>query len=208
MPKSQPHIFSSNARWAFALILWVGVASLLASCGDFPFQTREAEPPATAGSNPVVPLTPGDVLSNLVLSVNTRDAVLYGENFTNNFTFKPDPSDSVEVEKNFPGAYANWTLFVEEGVADFLLDPIRCSYANLRFEDELIVDFTDSTYLLQENYFLILKHASFVEYRGQVRFFMRKLPDGYWYIERWVDYIAVDQYPTWGRLKGETRARM
>lgn len=183
-----------------------GLAVLVTSC----FQTREAVSPTTIGNAPIPPLTVWDVFFNLKLAVDNQDPVQYEEVFAGNFLFKPDPSDSVEVEKNFPGAYANWTKYVETGVMEYILDPVRCSYANLQFdfETEVIVDFTDTTYILQEDYSLIVRHEAFVGYNGTARFFFRRLPDGYWYIERWVDYLNDVQDPSWGRLRGETRARM
>jgi hypothetical protein len=183
------------------------LAALIASC-DFPFQTREAEVPTVIGDNPVLPLTPQDVLINMKIAVDGRNPAVYEENLSSSFHFRPDPADSAEVEKYYPGAYADWTFKVEAAVMGYILDPIRCNYANLTFDDEVIVDFTDTTYILQEDYILIIKHGDFADYKGTLRFFMKKQPDGYWYIERWHDFLNENQDPTWGRLKGETRARM
>ena len=207
MPRLRHHTFSKPGKAALLVVAALGLGGLLTSCGDFPFSTREAIPPTTVGDSPDPPLTPAVVLSNLILSVNTRSPVTYEENFAGNFIFKPDPSDSVEVEKDFPGAFADWNLKIEAGVTEYMLDPVRCKFANLQFLNEVIVEDTDSTSILQEDYVLIVAYESVVEYTGSARFFM-KLSDGYWYIERWVDYLNVDQDPTWGRLKGETRARM
>ena len=208
MPKSRRHISSRAMRAASLLVAAAALGVLLTSCEDFPFQTREAVPPTTVGDSPNPPLTTAVVFSNLILSVNMRNPVFYSENFAENLVFKPDPSDSIEVEKDFPGAYANWTLDVEAGVTEYMLDPVRCKFANLQFQNEIIVDETDSTAIIQEDYVLIVAYETVVEYKGSARFSMRKLPDGYWYIERWIDYLNVDQALSWGRLKGETRARM
>jgi len=184
----------------------LALAALATSC----FSTREAIPPTTVGNAPVLPLTAWDVLYNMKLAVDNQQPVTYEELFTDDFFFKPDQSDSIEVEKNFPGAYADWNKDVETAVMEYILDPVRCRYANLQFfyENEVIVDFTDTTYVLQEDYSLVLKLEAFVGYNGRVRFFFRKTLDGYWYIETWVDYLNDDRDPSWGRLKGETRARM
>jgi hypothetical protein len=206
MPRSGQNTYSKAARAAFVIAACAGLAALATSC----FSTRDAIPPTTFGNAPVLPLTVWDVLFNMKLAVDNQQPVTYEELFTDNFFFKPDPSDSVEVEKNFPGAYANWNKHIETGVMEYILDPVRCWYANLQFfyENEVIVDFTDTTYILQEDYSLVLKHEAFAGYNGRVRFFFRKDVDGYWYIERWVDYLNEDQDPSWGRLKGETRGRM
>lgn len=203
MPRLGPSTYS---RAAVVLAACAGLAILATSC----FSTRDAIPPTSVGNAPVLPLTVWDVLFNMKLAVDNQQPVTYEELFAENFLFKPDPSDSVEVEKNFPGAYAGWDYSIETGVMEYVLDPVRCKYANLQFfyENEVIVDFTDTTYILQEDYSLVLKHEVFAGYNGRVRFFFRKQPDGYWYIERWVDYLNDDQDPSWGRLKGETRARM
>jgi hypothetical protein len=206
MPKSGHNTFSRPSRAALAILACAGLAVLVTSC----FQTREAAPPTTVGNAPIPPLTAWDVLFKLKLAVDNQNPVQYEELFTADFLFKPDPWDSAEVEKNFPGAFANWDYRVETGVMEYILDPVRCSYSNLQFdfEAEVIVDFTDTTYILQEDYSLIVRHVSFVGYNGTARFFFRKLSDGYWYIEKWVDYLNDEQALSWGRLKGETRARM
>jgi hypothetical protein len=206
MPRSGQNTFSRAARAALVIAACAGLAAVATSC----FSTRDAIPPTSVGNAPVLPLTAWDVLYNMKLAVDNQQPVTYEELFTVNFLFSPDPSDSAEVEKNFPGAYANWTAHIETGVMEYILDPVRCDYANLQFfyENEVIVDFTDTTYTLQEDYSLVLKHEIFAGYNGTARFFFRKAPDGYWYIERWVDYLNDDRDPSWGRLKGETRARM
>jgi hypothetical protein len=181
------------------------------------FQTRDAIPPTTVGNAPVPPLTVYDVLYNMELAVKSQNPVFYEELLTGDFLFKPDPSDSAEVEKNFPGAYANWNYNIETGVMEYILDPVRCKLARLKLpeETEVIVDFTDTTYIIQRDYDLILVYGGEDDeddissgYYGTARFFLRKLPDGYWYIERWVDYLNESQQISWGRLKGESRARM
>jgi hypothetical protein len=204
MPKSRHHTSSRTTRAILEALAVAILAIPLQSC----FGTRDVIPPTSVGDTPDPALTPGIVLSNLILSVNRRDLGFYEDNFAPDFIFRPDPSDSVEVEKDFPGAYANWNRDVETGVTEYMLDPVRCKFANLQFGNEIIVEETDSTSILQEDYVLIVAYESVVGYSGSARFSMRKLPDGYWYIDRWVDYLNTDQGPSWGRLKGETRARM
>jgi hypothetical protein len=208
MRRSRPSTYSRAAllRAALVAVMCACLGAAATSC----FKTREAEPPTTVGNAPVLPLTVWDVLYNMKLAVDSQDPITYEDIFAEDFMFKPDPADSIEVEKNFPGAYADWDKRIETGVMGYVLDPVRCKYANLQFASsaEVIVDFTDTTYILQEDYSLILKLEAFEGYAGRSRFFFRKGPDGYWRIERWVDYINDNQDPTWGRLKGETRARM
>ncbi len=206
MRRSGRNIYSRAARTALVAAACAGLAAACSSC----FQTRDAVPPTTVGNAPVPPLTVYDVIYNMELAVNNQNPVFYEELFTEGFVFKPDPADSAEVEKNFPGAYANWDYGVETAVMEYILDPVRCRYANLKLfeETEVIVDFTDTTYVLQRDYSLVIISEASVGYSGTTRFFFRKLADGYWYIERWVDYVKDAQTATWGRLKGETRARM
>ena len=206
MPRSRQNTYSRSARAALVIVACTGLAVLGASC----FSTRDAIPPTSVGDAPELPLTVWDVLYNMTLAVGNKQPVTYEELFTDNFLFKPDPSDSAEVEKNFPGAYANWNKNIETGVMEYILDPVRCKFAKLEFfyENEVIVDFTDTTYILQEDYSLLLQHEVPAGYSGRARFFFRKDVDGYWYIDRWVDYLNEEQVPSWGRLKGETRARM
>jgi hypothetical protein len=212
MRKSGRNTSSKIARAALVMAACLGLA-VVTSC----FQTREAVPPTTVGNAPVPPLTVYDVIYNLELAVKSQNPVFYEELFAESFLFKPDRSDSIEVEKNFPGAYANWNYDIETGVMEYILDPVRCKLARLNLPEvsEVIVDFTDTTYIIQRDYDLILVYGgeddegdTSTGYYGTARFFLRKLPDGYWYIERWVDYLNESQATSWGRLKGESRARM
>jgi hypothetical protein len=204
MPKSGHHMSSRATRTALQILAAAGLAVLLQSC----FGTRDSIPPTAGGDLPDPALTPDVVLSNLILAVNVQNAQFYEQNFAPNFIFRPDPSDSVEVEKDYPGVYGNWNRDIETGVTEYMLDPVRCKFANLQFGNEIIVEETDSTSVLQEDYVLIVAYESVVGYSGSARLFMRRLPGGYWYIEKWIDYLNVGQDPSWGRLKGETRARM
>ena len=205
MRKSAQSTFSRIERTALVAVVCLGLAGIT-SC----FKTRDAVPPTVVGNSPVPPLTVYDVLYNMELAVNNQNPVFYEELFTADFVFKPDPSDSVEVEKDFPGAYAGWGYDVETGVMEYILDPVRCKYASLELQEEteVIIDESDTTSVIQRDYTLLLRHETSVGYYGTTRFFLRKLADGYWYIDKYVDYLNEAQETSWGRLKGETRARM
>ncbi|MGD9140031.1 MAG: hypothetical protein PVJ42_00685 [bacterium] len=196
------------ARAALILMGCLGLA-VATSC----FSTRDAAAPTTgSGDVPLNPLSASDVLYNMEVAIKQKDPVYYEELFSEAFRFSPSSSDSAEVEKDFPGAFSNWDKAVETGVMTYILDPVRSGIARLNLLEE-ILDFTDTTYEYQVDYDLILEHLdeegtpTYMGYYGQARLFLRKLPDGYWYIERWSDFNEPPEV-SWGRLKGETRGRM
>jgi hypothetical protein len=195
------------------LVVWAGllaVAVAISSCSEF--TVRESEEPTGVSTGYVVPREPGDVISNLVNAVQARDVVNYGDLFSDDFTFSPDPRDSFDIENVYPGAFADWGVQVERTVANQILDESRNKLTLLTFidgTDEVITD-TDSTFVLKQDYDLILLFdGSLRTYSGTVLFSMKKkVSDGLWYMRWWQDFrpeVVVEGRDTWGYLKGFIR---
>ena len=133
--------------------------------------------------------------------------------FTQDFVFVADPSDVIEVENFYPGAFDNWDISFETHVGGKILDQSRTTISGVDFTAETLVGETDSTYEVLKDYQLYLRqeaYESFEIYIGTARFSMRVESDGLWYIHRWEDArrdtgIVADK-DTWGKLKGEIRA--
>ena len=186
-------------------------AVAIASCDTF--STRVAEEPEGEATQYVVPQDPVDVLSNLENAIRDRDTEIYEGLFAQDFVFVADPSDVIEVENFYPGAFDNWDISVETHVGGKILDQSRTTISGVDFTAETLVGETDSTYEVLKDYQLYLRqeaYESFDIYIGTARFSMRVESDGLWYIHRWEDArrdtgIVADK-DTWGKLKGEIRA--
>lgn len=185
------------------------VALGLASCEIF--SVRPSEEPTGGATRFALPQSPDIVISNMVNAISARDVVIYGDIFTEDFVFVPDPEDVLELENYYPGVFSDWDIEIERDVAQHMLDPSRVSYASLRFDEdeESVIEDTDSTYVVQEQYRFLIWMESLDTYAGSARFSMRRLPDGLWYIYDWQDSRPEaggdDGAGTWGMLKGKIR---
>ncbi len=184
------------------------VVGILVGCGEFPFKPRENEEPSSSGAEWAAPVSPDIVVTNMVNAVGRREALLYAELLAEDFTFRPDPEDSIALEQTYPGIFADWDASVETKVMEYMLNPARCSFASLRFYDETIVEETDTTYVLDSKYEAIIRIGKFRKYEGQMRFTIKRHSDGFWYIHHLIDDRISSEKETWGKLKGEIRAMM
>jgi hypothetical protein len=204
---------SKRDRLNMCFVIGACAVAALATGSCDTFSTRVAEEPEGEATQYVVPQDPVDVLSNLENAVRDRDTEIYAGLFTDDFVFIADPSDVIEVENFYPGAFDNWDIAVETHVGERILDQSRTTISGVDFTAETLVGETDSTYEVLKDYQLFLRreaYESFDIYIGTARFSMRVESDGLWYIHKWEDArrdtgIVADK-DTWGKLKGETRA--
>lgn len=204
---------SKGNRLKLTLVLATCLVAALAIASCDTFEPRDAEEPEGEATQYVVPQEPVDVLSNLENAIRDRDTEIYAGLFTEDFVFVADPSDVLEVENFYPGAFDNWDIEVEADVGEKILDQSRTTISGLDFTAETLVGETDSTYEVLKDYQLYLRfreYETFEIYIGTARFSMRVDSDGLWYIHRWEDArrdtgIVADK-DTWGKLKGEIRA--
>jgi hypothetical protein len=186
---------------ASILCLWV------LGCGTF--DTREAAEPTGSSTDFIDPFDPETVILDILNTVNQRNADYYNSLIAPGFTFVPDPSDENDLEAFYPGVFDGWDAGVEEDVAEKLLDPSRTTFTLLTFTEESIIEETDSTQVVQQDYSLIIKIENIETYKGTARFYMRRLSDGLWYLYRWEDNRTEaegEDFETWGYLKGLIRA--
>jgi hypothetical protein len=187
------------------------LVSALVVCSCSEFTVRDGEEPTGVETGYVVPREPDDVISNLVNAVEARDVIIYGDLFTDDFTFSPDPRDSLDIENFYPGVFDDWNVGVERSVGNQILDESRNSLTLLTFlegTEEVITD-TDSSFAFKQDYDLILLFDGDLRtYSGAALFSMEKLSDGLWYIRWWQDVRREDvddDRDTWGYLKGFIR---
>lgn len=189
---------------AFRIAAGAGMlAVLVAGCI---FDTREAKDPRSV--TPACPLfsgvQPDSVMQSLLNAVGCGNQGLstYQELFTDDFSFGPDPSDSIEVtaEPGREGTYVDWTKAVETEVfsniaADFDSMSLALTEVSRTVsppEAELVMDYT----LTGFDAGIGMEHA------GQARFLLRE-EFSTWRIYRWEDVRTLTT--SWGRLKADNR---
>jgi hypothetical protein len=201
---------NSGSRSALAPV-GLGLAVLLLVSCEFPFSLRQTAEP-TGSSTQLVPTTqPLDVRKNIFRCINNRDAISYGTQLADDFTFVADPIDVAQLEQTYPGAFQDWTVDVERRVVEYLLDDARCSLSILGFADSTILEETDNTYSIQYDYsFALILDGDVHTYSGAARLFMRKQSeDNLWRLYKWEDIrLEGTADDTWGIIKGTTRATM
>jgi hypothetical protein len=188
------------------LALGLIVAVALVSCSEF--SVRESLPPAGGATEYALPQEPDLVISNLINGVTDQMPGNYTSMLAEDFVFVPDPRDAQALENYYPGVFLNWERDVETRVIEYMLDESRTGFALLTFSNEGIIEQTDSTYILQEEYSLIIKMESLETYLGTARLYMKRhSDDGLWWIHKWEDsQLPEAGEDTWGVLRGEIRA--
>jgi ketosteroid isomerase-like protein len=199
------------------LVAIAGVSAIMvvSSCGTF--TPREAEEPEGQATIYVLPQKPTFVLSNLENVVNSRDVERYGELFSEDYVFIPDPSDASDLEAYYPGIFDDWDVEVEAYVGERILGDTGLLTAELNFTGETLLEDSENTYDVLKDYELWLRMEPTEEgesqwriYIGTARLLIEREPDGLWYIQRWEDARSEAGVEagkdTWGKLKGETHA--
>lgn len=181
----------------------MGFLSLAVGCI---FETREPVDPGSVA--PACPLFtgvhPDSVIQSLINAVGCGSQGLstYQQLFTDDFSFGPDPSDSLDVtsEPGREGIYLDWTKAVETEVfstiaADF--DSMKLALADstptvAAPEAELVTEYTLTGY----------EAGIGTEHTGEAHFFLREEVST-WRIYRWEDVRSLTT--SWGRLKADHR---
>ena len=197
---------SSVVRSRTMLAAALAAALLVVSCDAF--SLRDSEQP-TGSSTQLIPATqPLAVRGNVWRSINNGDAISYGTQLSEDFTFVPDPMDEAQVEQIYPGAFDDWTLAVEEAVIGYILDAARCDLSILGFSDSTVVEETEDLYTIQYAYSAIfILDTELQTYAGEARLLMRKeSADNLWYLYKWEDIrMEGSDNDTWGVLRGRIR---
>jgi hypothetical protein len=200
---------SSVVRSRTMLAAALAAALLVVSCDAF--SLRDSEQP-TGSSTQLIPATqPLAVRGNVWRSINNGDAISYGTQLSEDFTFVPDPMDEAQVEQIYPGAFDDWTLAVEEAVIGYILDAARCDLSILGFSDSTVVEETEDLYTIQYAYSAIfILDTELQTYAGEARLLMRKeSADNLWYLYKWEDIrMEGSDNDTWGVLRGRIRSTM
>jgi hypothetical protein len=150
------------------------------------------------------PTTPETIVRNLETAFENGIFNDYARALTEDFVFRPDGADSVQIELERPGLeiFVGWNREVETETAQAIKDPAdSVDVVFTLFSDELIGD----DHLRKEDYVVTLfQGGSEVTYEGQAWFSIRQI-GGEWFIYEWEDVRTSQGAPTWGLLKGRNR---
>ena len=179
--------------WKYLLIF------LFLSCRINPFYTREPEPPQEGRRLNLFSRTvPRNVVRNLELTWEKFSPADYMECLSEDFRFRPAPSDSTRFEEVFAEP---WDRDREEAFARRLLDENATSSLDLSLSLDYEEDRGDE-YYFEYTYILKLQHnrdaPGYME--GKMRLFLRRDPLGNWSIALWEDEKTGDT-PTVGELR-------
>jgi hypothetical protein len=189
------------SRWRPAWLLAAAPFLLCADCGFF--ATREP-PPVEQGSEGIwqPPTTARIVVENLERALEAPSFSDYERALTEDFTFRPDDADVVQLEIERPGGlFEGWDREVERETAE----AISQSADSLALEMELFEETPiGATRLIKYRYTLtLIRSGGTTVYQGEAWFQIRQ-EVGDWLIYDWED-VAGTQATSWGLLKGRSR---
>jgi len=182
-----------------------------AVCGCGLFEPRTPEVPGKTGTW-IPPTTPEIVLENIQSSMTQKVISNYVQNFTTDFVFHPDPSDSIDLSATQPNVYDNWTRSVDSTVTQAIFDDVA-SFDLITFTKRDTTIFVDPDhcvfyykYLLQVTF----KAGGSEYFRGLVEYHLRREGGANWYVFVWIDKRdpSFPSSRTWGNLKGTERSRV
>lgn len=183
------------------------VAVICAACEN-PFATRDPEPPATGGAAIRPATTPENVLANLEVSFESLSIQDYLDVFSDDFSFHPDPEDSLAYEQEFT---SGWDLDRERIFANNLLigqnfipvdgNPIEVTAS---YEYKPGPDMYEYHYQM----FLPLVDQSedgfrTIEIEGYAFLYFSEDTEGNWTILAWEDHRLTARSQTWGVLRAQ-----
>jgi hypothetical protein len=189
--------------WAIAACC----AAALTGCSMF--EPRKADaPPETDDKQPYLPPNrPEGIFVNLKSGVeNLAQGANYERTLAEHFQFFPLDQDAVDPSLP-PGIFDNWTKQVEMDVLQLMLS--ESQDAAVTFNRSVLQD-GDELVQYRVTYDLTLEsRATGVEsvYKGVAEFDVRRI-GGIWQLEKWRDIERVEEFTTWGYLRGTLREKL
>lgn len=172
---------------------------LLASCDMF--SARSPEEPAGEAGTWLQPVAPDLVVANLRAAVAELNVSNYRRSLDQELMFTPT---AVAYTRD-PDQWHNWTQAQENGYFITVAEAAKGSSGNLlRLEDETI-ELSDSEYILDAHYLLLMKHGSQQisdTLQGRLIWVIARGLDGLWTLKRWSDQSVGSAY-SWSDLKAE-----
>lgn len=176
------------------------------SC-QWPFDTREPEPPKVQRSTWIQPTSPEMVLTNMKNAIAEKNIENYmrclvdSVHSTKTFVYVPDPV----VANTNPTLFRQWDIARERNYINQVFAVLPADSSRRLVFQELPSTVTPDSAVLKRNYELVLKHIlppkDFPrEARGQAEFWLAKNDAGDWAIYRWIDAGIADA-PSWSALR-------
>ena len=167
------------------------------------FDTRDANPPSNSGGGCVLdrPQQPFVCMANALAKRQNGD---YERSISQNFVFTPTPADLNDQDFDGLCIYDNWTKAVEMETINLLISgsaAIDFDYGTLtpKINENTFVQF-------EVNYTLTVVRApaDTLVYRAIADLAVRN-ESGNWRVTKWNETTTIDQFTTWGNLRGELR---
>jgi hypothetical protein len=173
------------------------------------FEPREAEPPREDDDR--VPFRPANsaagIFPNLQTGIeNLADGQNYDRSLEDNFVFLPLDQDAIDPSLP-PGIFDNWTKDVEINVLKLMIS--EASAASVTFTQTPQINENEFVQFRVTYVLKLTPQAGGEEatYQGVAEFDVRRV-SGIWLLERWRDIESVENFTTWGFLKGTLRAQL
>jgi hypothetical protein len=180
---------------------------IITSCNLF--EPREAEPPRFDDDR--IPFRPANsaagVFPNLQTGVeNLAQGQNYDRSLADQFVFQPLDDDVIDPSLP-PGIFENWTKDVEINVLNLMIS--EASEASVTFIPTPQINENEFVQFRVTYELKLTPKAGGEEatYKGVAEFDVRRV-SGIWLVERWKDIERVENFTTWGYLKGTLRAKL
>ncbi len=183
------------------MILSLGLAFVLGGCL---FEPRSAEPPVGGSISYLDQSQPENVLANLEIAFQNRDAAGYERQIAADFSYEPDG----DTQASYPDVdWSTWNRETEIAFIQSFFNNVDGIAANLN-ETVVSEGVTGTTAEFRERYVVtVTESGGFVPYRASVTF--NFVLDGtYWVLSRWFDEqggedpVSHAPLPTLGQRRG------
>jgi len=163
-----------------ALFMLFGVS------GGCIFNPRDPEPPTSGESISYLDrITPGNVWSNLEISLRNNDSAGWDVALSPDFVYIPDS----EVENQYPGFFTGWNKEREMAFINGMYDSGVTITAEMQDDDFIIPGDTGTEAIWQGVIYYITLNSGGgtpLKYRASAEIVFR-LEDTYWYVYSWED---------------------
>ena len=190
------------------VILITAAVSLIVSCNN-PFSTRNPEAPDEISGAAIKPAnSPENVIFNLRASFESFSIQDYKDVFSEDFTFNPDPDDSLLYEVVFRNGWGieEEKIYVENYLqkANFSeIEFLTHSYEYRAGEDMFDYKYSILVFGVVDSTGAAPATVSRQEIKGHAWLYLREDDEGRWRIYKWVEVANMieDAFITWGVLR-------
>ncbi|MCY3488626.1 MAG: hypothetical protein F4065_06375 [Rhodothermaceae bacterium] len=178
--------------------IWMALV-VLASCDVF--GARTPEPPVGEAGTWLQPVAPDLVVDNLRAAVAELNAANYRRSLDEEFMFTP----TAAAYARDPDQWIHWDQAQENGYFVTVAEAAKGSSGNLLRLEDATTELSDTEYILDAHYLLLIKHGSQQiadTLQGRLVWVITKKADGLWMLTRWSDQ-SIGTEDSWSDLKAE-----